>query len=57
MKTSTLAATALAQTEYETLRQRALFEDLGAVYEKMSAPEELAARFGLAFPGRAAEDS
>lgn len=45
----------LRPSEYESLRQSALFEGLSQVYENASSPEALAERFGVRYPGLVGE--
>ena len=42
----------LRPSDYEMLRQQALYENLSAIYDKTNSPEALAERFGVAYPGR-----
>jgi hypothetical protein len=46
---------AIRPSEYQSLRQSALFDNLGKVYERINGEESLAERFQVRFPGRAEE--
>lgn len=46
----------ITPSEYQALRQRALFENMGEVGQALTGTDELAARYSLAFPGRRDED-